>query len=67
MGTGEKVFVGIFGLFLIGLGLYVLLFGEVSALWRYVGGLAILAIGINAVYGAISDKRPWISRIGPLP
>jgi hypothetical protein len=67
MGSGEKVFVGIFGLFLIGLGLYVLLFGEVSALWRYVGGLAILTIGINAVHGAISDKRPWISRIGPLP
>lgn len=67
MGTGERIFAGLFGLFLLSLGVYVLLLGEVSATWRYIGGLAIVAIGVNAVLGAATGRRPWISRVGPLP
>ena len=67
MKTRERVFVGTFGLFLLGVGAYAMLLGETSAAWRHIGGGALCALGINALYGAITARRPWISKIGPLP
>lgn len=67
MGAGERIFVGLFGLCLLSLGIYVLFLADVSATWRYIGGLSIAAIGANAVLGAVTGRRPWISRVGPLP
>lgn len=67
MRSGERVFVGVFGAFLLGIGIYVLLFGAGSDVWRYGGGIALAAIGANAVYGALTGTRPWMSRVGPLP
>ena len=67
MKTGERTFVVVFGFFLLGVGIYVVLLGETSAAWRYIGGGALCALGANAVYGGITGKRPWISKIGPLP
>lgn len=67
MENGERVFVALFGLLLLGLGSYVLLFAELAEVWRYVGGLSFAALGVNAIHGAAIGRRPWISRIGPLP
>ena len=64
---GERTFVGVFGFFLLCVGIYAVLLGEVSPAWRYLGGGVLCALGANAVYGAITGKRPWISKIGPLP
>lgn len=63
----ERLFVGTFGAFLLGLGIYVLMFGLVAPAWRFLGGIVLCALGGNAIYGALVGKRPWLSRIGPLP
>ncbi len=67
MGAGERIFVGVFGAFLLGVGIYVLFFGVVPAFWKYLAGAVLAALGANAVLGAFTGNRPWISRIGPLP
>lgn len=67
MKTGERAFVVVFGFFLLCIGIYAVLSGETSAAWRYIGGGVLIALGANAIYGGITGKRPWISRIGPLP
>jgi len=67
MKTGERVFVGAFGILLLSVGIYAVLLAETSPVWRYLGGGALCVLGVNPDYGAITAKRPWISRIGPLP
>jgi hypothetical protein len=67
MKTGERLFVGAFGFFLLGVGIYALVFVEGYAAWRYLGGGVLCALGANAIYGGICGKHPWISKIGPLP
>jgi hypothetical protein len=67
MGSGERWFVALFGLFLLGLGLYVVLLDDTDPAWRFLGGLVLIALGANAAFGAVTNRRPWISRIGPLP
>ena len=67
MKNGERAFVIVFGLFLLGIGIYAVLLAEISPAWRYIGGGVLIALGSNAVYGGLTGKRTWISRIGPLP
>jgi hypothetical protein len=67
MNTGERVFVAAFGVLLLGVGIYAIGFVEGYAAWRYLGGGVLCALGGNAIYGGITRKSPWISRIGPLP
>ncbi|TAN13873.1 MAG: hypothetical protein EPN34_00810 [Burkholderiaceae bacterium] len=67
MKTWERVFVGAFGLLLLGIGVYVLMLDGVSAIYRSMGGIVLCVLGGNAVYCALVGKRPWISKIGPLP
>lgn len=67
MKTGERAFVIVFGILLLGGGSYAVLLTETPAAWRYIGGGVLFALGANAVYGGLIDKRPWISQIGPLP
>ena len=63
----ERILVGAFGAFLLGLGIFVLRHGDISLIWRCLAGALLAALGGNAVYSAIASKRPWISKIGPLP
>ena len=67
MTSVERVFVGAFGILLLCVGVYAVLFAETSPAWRYLGGGAFCVLGVNAAYGAMTGRRPWISRIGPLP
>jgi len=67
MKTGERAFVGAFGILLLSVGIYALLLAETPPVWRYIGGAVLCVLGVNAVYGAITARRPWISRIGSLP
>jgi cytochrome c biogenesis protein CcdA len=67
MKTAERAFVVVFGFFLLFVGIYAAFSGAASAAWRYIGGGVLIALGANAVYGGVVGKRPWISRIGPLP
>jgi hypothetical protein len=67
MKTWERVFAGMFGAFMLSVGIYAVFLGSAPPAWRYLGGAVLCALGTNAVYGGLTGKRPWISRIGPLP
>jgi uncharacterized membrane protein HdeD (DUF308 family) len=67
MGRAGRIVAAIFGTLLLCVGVYALAFSEASPAWRYLGGLAFVLLGINAVYGAVTGKEPWIRKIGPLP
>jgi membrane-bound ClpP family serine protease len=67
MGRAGRIVAGLFGTLLLCVGVYALAFSMASPAWRYLGGLAFVLLGINAVYGAVTGKQPWIRKIGPLP
>jgi hypothetical protein len=56
-----------FGLFLLGVGGYVLAFSEAAVLWRLIGGGLLAVLGGNLLYAAYKDKPSWLSKVGPLP
>ncbi len=62
-----RLITAVFGLFLAGLGLYVLLFTGNTVVVRFVAGVVLGAFGINMVVSAIKAKESWLSRLGPLP
>ena len=58
---------GAFGAFLIGVGLYALLFaGPLTAL-RLAVGIGLVLFGGNMAASAYAAKESWLSRIGPFP
>jgi small neutral amino acid transporter SnatA (MarC family) len=67
MSKAERTFSVIFGLFLVGVGIYALLFGQTPAPWRIGGGMVLALFGGNMLYAAYRCKPSWLSRIGPLP
>lgn len=67
MNVFERLFVGVFGDFLLGLAVYVLMFGVVSLPWRLLASVVFGVLGGNAIYGTFIGKRPWLAKIGPLP
>lgn len=66
-GKGERLFGFAFGLFLVGVGFYALLFGQASPAWRIGGGAVLVLLGGNMIQSSWRDKPSWLSRIGPLP
>lgn len=67
MAKAERIFSAVFGLFLLGIGLYVLVLGEAPAAWRYIGGAVLAILGGNLLYASGTGRRSWLSRVGPLP
>lgn len=67
MKFSERLFVGTFGVLLSGLGIYVLVFGQLAPAWRFLAGIALCAFGRNAIPGALSGKRPWLSVMAQEP
>ena len=66
MKKGERVFGAVFGLLLLGIGVYVLLAGTPGG-WRILGGVGLVLLGGNALYASCAARPSWLSRIGPLP
>lgn len=58
---------GLFGLFLVGVGVFVLLRAPTSAAIRVSGGLVLVLLGGNMVLSSYLGKESWLSRLGPLP
>jgi uncharacterized membrane protein HdeD (DUF308 family) len=56
-----------FGLLLIGVGVYALIFADTSIVVRLVGGSALVLAGYNMVSSACRAKESWLSKLGPLP
>ncbi len=67
IGKGERVFAFVFGLFLVGVGAYILLFGQTTAAWRFGGGGVLALLGGNMLQSSWRGKPSWISHLGPLP
>lgn len=64
---GERKFAFVFGLLLIGVGVYALLFGQTSAAWRLGGGAVLILLGGNFLHTSWRGKPSWLSRLGPIP
>ncbi len=67
IGKGERLFGFAFGLFLVGVGSYALLFGQTSETWQVGGGVVLVLLGGNMLQSSWRGKPSWLSRIGPLP
>lgn len=67
MRKAERIFSAVFGLLLLGIGLYALVLGETPAAWRFGGGGVLVALSGNMVYASCKGKPSWLSKIGPLP
>ena len=62
-----RLVTGLFGLFLVGVGFFVLLRATTTAAIRVSGGLVLVLLGGNMVLSAYRGKESWLSRLGPLP
>ena len=64
-GTIYRVLSGLFGLFLIGVGLYVIFFGVVGLFARVSIGLVIAVLGAETLWSSVQSKQSWLARLGP--
>jgi hypothetical protein len=67
MGRVGRIAAGMLGALLVYGGIDALAFSEAAPAWRYLGGTALVVLGIDSLYGALTGKTPWIFRIGPVP
>ena len=63
----HRLFVGGFGLFLVGVGIYAIFFTGAFAILQFFGGSALVLLGGNMVVSASRARESWLSRLGPLP
>ncbi len=67
MSRTERIFSAVFGLFLLGVGIYALLLSQAPAPWQIGGGMGVTLLGGNMLHASYRGKPSWLSRIGPLP
>ena len=58
---------GLLGLFLVGVGFFILLRATTTAVIRVSSGLVLVLLGGNMVLSSYRGKESWLSRLGPLP
>lgn len=63
-GACYRFFFGLFGLFLIALGIYVMCFGVVGLALRIGAGAIITLLGANAVWASLHARQSWLARLG---
>lgn len=64
-GAVYRIFSLLFGLFLTGVGIYVVFFGVVDPLIRMFLGFLITLFGVNTVWSAIQARASWLAKLGP--
>lgn len=67
MSKVERAFSAVFGLFLLGVGIYTLLLSQVPTPWQIAGGIVMVLFGGNMLLASYRGKPSWLSWIGPLP
>ncbi|MCM2264571.1 MAG: hypothetical protein NDI73_05195 [Desulfuromonadales bacterium] len=67
MRKAERGFSAVFGLFLLGIGVYALLLSQAPTLWHIGGGIVLALFGGNMLLASYRGKPSWLSSIGPLP
>ncbi|MBB5273789.1 uncharacterized membrane protein HdeD (DUF308 family) [Quisquiliibacterium transsilvanicum] len=63
----HRLFLGVFGVLLMGVGLYALFFAGPFTILQLAGGSALVLLGGNMVVSAWRARESWLSRLGPLP
>lgn len=64
-GSIYRILSGLFGIFLAGIGVYVVFFGVVDPLIRIGAGLLITLLGVDTVWSAIQSKQSWLAKLAP--
>lgn len=66
-GTVYRVLSGLFGLFLMGVGIYAIFFGVVGPLARISIGVVVVVtvLGAEALWSSIQSKQSWLARLAP--
>ncbi|HET7562389.1 MAG TPA: hypothetical protein VFJ87_08435 [Rhodanobacteraceae bacterium] len=64
-GPVYRIFSGLFGVFLVALGIGVIFFGVVSLPIRIGAGLLITLLGAETLWSAIQSKQSWLAKLGP--
>lgn len=67
MSNGERIFSVVFGVLLIGVGVFALYQDHLSFAWRLGAGFLLTLLGTNSLWAACRDRASWLSRLGPLP
>jgi hypothetical protein len=60
-----RILSGLFGVFLVALGIGVIFFGVVSLPIRIGAGLLITLLGAETLWSAIQAKQSWLAKLGP--
>ena len=60
-----RIFSGLFGVFLIVVGIAVLFIGVVAPILKLVFGIIIILLGAESVWAAIHSKQSWLAKLGP--
>jgi threonine/homoserine/homoserine lactone efflux protein len=63
----HRLFLGVFGLLLMGVGIYALFSASPFTILQLAGGSALVLLGGNMVVSAWRARESWLSRLGPLP
>ena len=64
-GTIYRVLSGVFGVFLIAVGIYAIFFGVVDLFARVSIGLAITVLGAETLWSSVKSKQSWLAKLGP--
>ena len=64
-GSVYRFLSGVFGIFLIVLGVYAVFFGVVSLPIRVGLGLLIAVLGAETLWSAIQSKQSWLAKLAP--
>lgn len=60
-----RIFFGLFGIFLIAVGITVLFVGVVAPILKLIFGVIIILLGAEGVWAAIHSKQSWLAKLGP--
>ena len=64
-GTIYRIFSGLFGIFLIVVGIVVLFIGVVAPILKLIFGVIIILLGAESAWAAIHAKQSWLAKLGP--
>lgn len=64
-GTVYRLLSGLFGIFLVVVGIYAVFLGVVDLSIRIALGLLIAVLGAEAVWAAVQARQSWLAQLGP--
>ena len=64
-GSVYRLLSGLFGVFLLVLGIYAVFFGVVDLPIRIVLGVLIAVLGAETIWSAIQSRQSWLAQLGP--